>query len=194
MKLIYNRHRNSKSDEELLTFFLEEGNVSALGKLYERHIHLVFGLCLKYLKDTHKAKDAVISIYEKIQGEVNRHSIKNFKSWLYVVSKNYCLMELRKVKPGQTVSLTETEKVDSFMEYSVALHPIDEDRTEELEQALQTCIGLLKAEQQKSIRLFYYQNKCYREIAGLMDINEKKVKSYIQNAKRNLKICLEKKK
>ncbi|MCE4564567.1 sigma-70 family RNA polymerase sigma factor [Maribellus sp. CM-23] len=194
MKLIYNRHRNSKSDEELLALFIEEGRVGALGELYERHIHLVFGLCLKYLKDTHQAKDAVISIYEKVQTEIDRHTIRNFKSWLYVVSKNHCLMELRKAKPGQIISLTEVEKSDSFMEYDAEMHPIDGEQTEELEKALQECIEHLKMEQQKSIRLFYFSNKCYREIADFLHTDEKKVKSYIQNAKRNLKICLDKKK
>ncbi|MFV0592348.1 MAG: RNA polymerase sigma factor [Draconibacterium sp.] len=194
MKLIYNRHQNPKSDEELLALFLEKGDVGVLGKLYERYLHLVFGLCLKYLKDTHKAKDAVISIYEKVQSEIDRHNIRNFKSWLYVVSKNHCLMELRKAKPGQFVSLSDVEKSDAFMEYNTEMHPIDGERTEDLEQALQDCIERLKAEQKKSIHLFYFSNKCYREIAGLMNIDEKKVKSYIQNAKRNLKICLDKKK
>ncbi|MCK3684311.1 sigma-70 family RNA polymerase sigma factor [Maribellus sp. YY47] len=194
MKLIYSRHRNQKSDEELLALFLEKGDVGVLGELYERYIHLVFGLCLKYLKDTHKSKDAVISIYEKIQTEIDRHNIRNFKSWLYVVSKNHCLMELRRAKPGQIVSLAEVENSDSFMENDAEMHPIDGERTEDVEQALQDCIEQLKAEQQKSIRLFYFSNKCYREIAGLMHIDEKKVKSYIQNAKRNLKICLDKKK
>lgn len=195
MKLItLNRNLNNQSDEELLGLFFQKGDTAFLGELYQRHIHLVFGLCLKYMKDIHLAKDAVLNIYEKVQTDVHRHDIRNFKSWLYVVSKNHCLMELRKSKPGQIISLTEVEKSASFMENDAEMHPIDGDRTDELEQALQDCIDHLKAEQQKSVRLFYFSNKCYREIAGLMHIDEKKVKSYIQNAKRNLKICLDKKK
>ena len=195
MKLItLNRNLKNKPDEELLGLFLQNGNTAFLGELYQRYIHLVFGLCLKYLKDTHQAKDAVLNIYEKIQNDIYRHEIKNFKNWLYVVSKNYCLMELRKAKPGKVISLSDKEQAASLMEFEPEMHPIDREQSEEITKALEDCIEKLKAEQQKSIRLFYYSNKCYREIAEILETEEKKVKSFIQNAKRNLKICLEKKK
>ena len=195
MKLItLNRNLKNKPDEELLGLFLQNGNTAFLGELYQRYIHLVFGLCLKYLKDTHQAKDAVLNIYEKIQNDIYRHEIKNFKNWLYVVSKNHCLMELRKAKPGKVISLSDKEQAASLMEFEPEMHPIDREQSEEITKALEDCIEKLKAEQQKSIRLFYYSNKCYREIAEILETEENKVKSFIQNAKRNLKICLEKKK
>ena len=194
MKLIIlNRNLKNKADEELLWLFLQKGDTVFLGELYERYIHLVFGLCLKYLKNTEQAKDAVLNIYVKVQSDINNHNVKNFKSWLYVVSKNYCLMELRKTKPGKIISLSYNEQAGTLMEFEPELHPIDREQNEELEKALEDCIEKLKTEQQKSIRLFYYGNKCYREIAEILETEEKKVKSYIQNAKRNLKICLDKK-
>ncbi len=195
MKLItLNQNLKNKPDEELLGLFLQKGDTAFLGELYQRYIHLVFGLCMKYLKDPHVAKDAVLNVYEKVQTDAHRHDIKNFKNWLYVVSKNHCLMELRKSKPGKVFSLSDKEQAASLMEFEVEMHPIDREQNEEITKALEDCIKKLKAEQQKSIRLFYYSNKCYREIAELMETEEKKVKSFIQNAKRNLKICLEKSK
>ncbi|MEN8118077.1 MAG: sigma-70 family RNA polymerase sigma factor [Bacteroidota bacterium] len=192
--ILLNRNRKKLSDGELITQFIRKQDTEALGELYSRYIHLVYGVCLKYFKEPERAKDAVINVYEKIQLEIHRHNITNFKSWLYVVTKNYCLMELRKTKPGMLVFASGDEELAGFMENKPELHPIDGEQKEETEKALADCIERLKAEQKKCIRLFYFENKCYREIAKLLKTEEKKVKSFIQNGKRNLKICLEKKK
>ncbi len=192
MQLIsLNRYKKEQTDTELLDIYLKDNNQEVLGEVYSRYLHLVYGVCLKYFKEPEKSKDAVINIYEKIQLEIHKHEIKIFKSWLYVVTKNYCLMELRKRKPGELILTSSDEELDGFMENEPELHPIDKDRDEQLEQALTNCIAKLKVEQQKCIQLFYFENKCYREIASLLKIEEKKVKSFIQNGKRNLKICLE---
>ena len=185
------RNKNNKTDNELLDIYLKDNNQEVLGELYSRYMYLVYGVCIKYFKNRERAKDAVIELYEKILIEIHKHEIKNFKSWLYVVTKNYCLMELRKRKPGELILTSSDEELAGFMENKPELHPIDKERDESLEQALADCIAKLKAEQQKCIQLFYYENRCYREIAELLKIEEKKVKSFIQNGKRNLKICLE---
>ena len=192
MQLInFNRNKNNKTDAELLDIYLKGNNQEVLGELYSRYMHLVYGVCLKYFKNPERAKDAVIELYEKILIEIEKHTITNFKSWLYVVTKNYCLMELRKTKKGKTILTSSDDELAGFMENEPKLHPIDEEQNELLEKALADCIAKLKVEQQKCIQLFYYKNKCYREIAELLKIEEKKVKSFIQNGKRNLKICLE---
>lgn len=189
--IIFNRNRKSQTDTELLDTYLKDNNQEVLGELYSRYMYLVYGVCLKYFKDRERAKDAVVELYEKILVEIGKHTITNFKSWLYVVTKNYCLMELRKRKRGELILTSNDEELAGFMENESELHLIDKDRDEQLEQALTDCIAKLKVEQQKCIQLFYYENKCYREIANLLKVEEKKVKSFIQNGKRNLKICLE---
>lgn len=195
MQLIhFNRNKKSQSDAELLEIFLKDYNQEILGELYSRYIHLVYGVCLKYFNERERAKDAVIELYEKILVEIEKHKISNFKSWLYVVTKNYCLMEIRKRKPGELILTSNDEELAGFMENEPELHPIDKDSNESLEQALADCIAKLKTEQQKCIQLFYFENRCYREIASRLEIEEKKVKSFIQNGKRNLKICLEREK
>jgi RNA polymerase sigma-70 factor (ECF subfamily) len=194
MQLIPNsRNSKQKSDEELLRTYLKKQDFEILGILYSRYMHLVYGVCLKYLKNPELSKDAVINIYEKIQSTIHKHEVKNFKSWLYVVSKNHCLMELRKDSANR-VFVSSEEELSNFMENAADLHPIDREQNEDLEKALADCIKRLNAEQQECIRLFYFENKCYREISAIVKLEEKKVKSFIQNGKRNLKICLEKKK
>ena len=102
-------------------------------------------------------------------------------------------MELRKRKPGDLILTSSDEELAGFMENEPELHPIDEELNESLKNALAHCIEKLKAEQKSCIQLFYFENKCYREIAERLYMEEKKVKSYIQNGKRNLKICIENK-
>lgn len=194
MQLIpISRNKKKLNDRELLDHFLKSGNVDFLGELYSRYMYLVFGVCLKYFKEPEKSKDAVILIYEQIQHTIHKHKIQNFKNWLYVVTKNHCLMELRKTKTGKLIFPGNEVELESFMENEPELHPIDKKQDENREKALMDCIEKLKAEQKECIRMFYFNNKCYRDIAERMKIEEKKVKSYIQNGKRNLKICMENK-
>ena len=93
MFLIFLRKRASEEkDEELLKRFREDGDIEILGRLYERYLHLVYGVCLKYLEDRDTSKDEVMNIFEKLVTAVPEQEIVSFKTWLYVVAKNHCLM------------------------------------------------------------------------------------------------------
>lgn len=182
-----------KSDEELLGKFKNSGNLDLLGELYSRYMHLVYGVSLKYLGDRDDAQDAVMHIFEKLITDLPRHEVQNFKSWLYVLTKNHCLMEIRSRKSADS-RLEGLKTEQEFMESEVELHLIDrEDNSMEssLEKALMDCIEQLKTEQKQCIEMFYYQKLCYQEIADSLKMEAKTVKSYLQNGKRNLKTCLE---
>ncbi|MDC0584569.1 sigma-70 family RNA polymerase sigma factor [Bacteroidales bacterium] len=176
-------------DLYLIQRYKNSHNLDVLGELFHQYIHLVYGLCLKYLLDREESKDAVSAIFELLIVEIEKHEITNFKSWLYVVSKNYCLGELRK-KNNEEKKKNEFLSVE-FMESTEISHPIDGYIGNDLSDSLKVCIEKLKDEQKKCISLFYYQDTCYRDIAEKLDIDIKKVKSFIQNGKRNLKKCIE---
>lgn len=181
--------KNILDDDVLLSNYIKTGDIDFLGELYVNYIHLVYGVCLKYLKDREESKDAVNRIFELLIVEIPKFRIKNFKSWLYVVVKNYCLMEIRKSKTKKNWHRKYSEYI--FMDSTDISHPIDEIPDEKLENKLKLCLEKLKREQQQCVQLFYYDNKCYKEIAEYLGISIGKVKSFIQNGKRNLKICLE---
>jgi RNA polymerase sigma-70 factor, ECF subfamily len=185
-------NREKKSEEVLLREFSVTGNLETLGELYSEYMHLVYGVCLKYLKDREDSKDAVMQIFEKLIVEIPRQKIENFRSWLYVVTKNYCLMQLRSQKAFEGKADEWMKDPVIFMENNPGLHPIDED-TPLIDKALEDCIERLKDKQKECIDQFYYKNMCYNEIAENLHLREKEVKSHLQNAKRNLKICLEEK-
>ncbi len=179
------------ADEELLLRFKKSGSLDTLGELYSRYMHLVYGVALKYLQDREEAKDLVMQIFEKLISDLPGHEVRNFKSWLYVLTKNQCLMQIRSRK--STDGRLEGYKIEQqFMESEHELHPLDKDEPS-LEEALKECMEQLKDEQKQCIQLFYYQKLCYQEVAEKLKMDEKKVKSYLQNGKRNLKNCLEEK-
>jgi RNA polymerase sigma-70 factor (ECF subfamily) len=186
------RKKEKRSEEELIAEFTSTGNLDLLGELYSSYMHLVYGVCIKYLKDREESSDAVMQIFEKLITDVPKQKIDNFRSWLHVVTKNYCLMQLRSQKSKNARMEEWLNDTALFMESSFILHPIDEDGAD-LDKELEECIENLKVEQKECIRQFYYENRCYKEIATLLDLDENKVKSHLQNAKRNLKICLEEK-
>ena len=172
------------TDERLLQEYKQSGDLKTLAKLYEQYMHLVYGVCLKYLDDEEQSKDAVMQIFEELIEKVTRHDIKQFKSWLYVLSRNFCLMQLRSGKK------LKVERLPDFMEFADEVHHNDD--SEENLTALERCKEKLPAAQKVSIQLFYIEEKCYKEIVDHTGYTLNEVKSYIQNGKRNLKICLEK--
>jgi RNA polymerase sigma-70 factor (ECF subfamily) len=176
------------SDAELVQAFKQSADLNVLGRLYERYMDLVYGVCLNYLKDSERAKDSVLQIFEELILKVQRHDIENFKPWLYQLTKNYCLMQLRSdkkfIKVPADISLMQKEE---------SVHLNGELEGEENQRALQQCLGQLNSEQRQAVELFYLQGKSYKEIAPLMGIDVNSVRSFLQNGRRNLKICMDKK-
>ena len=189
LKKIHSKFDGS-DDLVLLKEFKERGDLEILGELFQRYMHLVYGVCLKYLENRDDAQDAVMQVFEKLVEEAGRHEIQNFKSWLYVLTKNYCLMQIRSGKTVKRKQDAWEKDQDISVEFYPELHPIDKDSAN-LDEALEECIDRLKDEQKDCINLFYFQDWSYRQIAEILKMDEKKVKSHLQNAKRNLKICLE---
>ena len=185
-----NNDEEKKADEWLVHQYKESHNLEILGILFNRYIHLVYGVCLKYLKNREDSQDEVMQIFEKLAIQLKDHDVGNFKGWLFVLTKNHCLMLLRKRKSQNT---HEIEFIPEYhMESGENMHLFNEEGHEHLNDHLQKCIEQLKEEQKACIKLFYIEEKCYQEIVEIKGYEIKKVKSYIQNGKRNLKLCIEK--
>ena len=174
------------TDLELLDRYKSEAELSVLGELFSRHQSLIYGVCLKYLKDRDEAKDAVMQLFEKLVDTLRIHDVDNFKSWLYVTTRNHCLMHLRAQK-GKLKQQFSSE----LMENQLLLHPEEEPDLEGNLSKLEKCIETLVNEQKKCVQLFYLEERCYKDIAEFTGFDMNKVKSFIQNGKRNLKICME---
>jgi RNA polymerase sigma-70 factor (ECF subfamily) len=176
-------------DNELVNQYKETGDLSVLAELYQRYMDLVYGVCLKYLHDTELSKDAVMQIFEELVLKLKKHEVENFRGWLHQLAKNHCLMQLRTPRNLKTVEF-KTDIMQS--EDNVHLNGVLEK--EENFKRLEICIGELTTDQQTAIRLFYLEEKCYNEIVEITGQDWNQVRSFIQNGRRNLKNCMEKRK
>ncbi|MDN3655106.1 sigma-70 family RNA polymerase sigma factor [Ferruginibacter paludis] len=187
MTFITNISADQQSDKELLAAFKTHDNIKYLSILYQRYMDLVFGVCLKYFKDAERSKDAVMDIFEELNTKLKLHEVDNFKGWLYVLARNYCLMQLRSPR-----NLKTSEWNADFMQSAEVTHLQNEAFEKETSfKHLEACMETLPADQKQSIELFYLQKKSYNEISVITGFEWNKVRSFIQNGKRNLKLCVE---
>jgi RNA polymerase sigma-70 factor (ECF subfamily) len=187
LRLFSSYKKTEYSDEELLSLFKKTGEAEYFQRLYERYIPLIYGLCLKYLQSPESSQDAVIDLFENLSQKIQGYEIKIFKNWLHSVVKNHCFHILKENKREFVVDFDS-----QFMESDSVLDLLSEDSEEEKDAALSQCLEKLPEPQRISIEKFFYEDKSYAEIVDETGFHLKSVKSYIQNGKRNLKICIEK--
>jgi RNA polymerase sigma-70 factor (ECF subfamily) len=177
-----NSQLKNSSDEALVDMYRTSKSTDAFGLLYERYSHLVYGVCMKYLKDADNAKDASMQIFEKLITDLPRHEVQVFKAWLYRVAQNHCLMILRS-------NNHLTKSVDVFNENNVEF--VDELHLKVEKEILLTkmedSLKDLNEDQRRCVEMFYLEKKSYIEIMQETGFNFMQVKSFIQNGKRNLK-------
>jgi RNA polymerase sigma-70 factor, ECF subfamily len=177
---------STTTDQELIKKYKQTSDLDYIAELYKRYLHLIYGVTLKYLKVKEDAEDLSIKIFEVLRDKVPTQEIENVGGWLHTVTKNECLMHLRSVARAQK----KEDEYASFMEIDTSEHQNNEIDIENDLNKLKKCLDSLVKEQKECINLFYKQEKCYREVANLTGYQLKKVKSYLQNGKRNLAICM----
>ncbi len=187
MLRIFRKNPDALTDAELIERYKRSEDTSYLGVLLERYTELVYGVCIKILQDENEAQDAFMGIFEKLIVKAKTQDIKSFRPWLHVLTKNHCFEILRKRKRQLTVSYE-----DPFVQSEPFEHPFSEDLSLEREKALKQCIKTLNEQQKECIRLFYFEGKSYVEIAEMKAVALGKIRSNIQNGRRNLKLCIEK--
>lgn len=178
---LFRKHISKLDDAELLSLYKAEQKQKYVSEIYGRYAHLVMGVSLKYLKNQAEAADMTADVYEVLVKKLAVHEVENFSGWLFQLTKNQCLMHLRKNKRIELVPLTDREEAPETDE-------LDEKKLMEVKlDHLTSEIEKLKPAQCHCIKLFYIKKLSYKEIVAQTKFSEKEVKSYIQNGKRNLK-------
>lgn len=173
------------SDLDIINLYKKLGDVEVLTPLFDRYIHLVFGVCLKYLKNKENAKDAAMEIMESLMNKLLQHEISNFSSWLHTVSRNYCLMRIRNRKENLFIEIDKRKSEQIPVESDEDLHQKIEEEVKLNEMG--KAIVRLNPEQKQCIQLFFFEKRSYDEIANETGYSVNKVKSHIQNGKRNIR-------
>ncbi len=187
MAFIKNLSHSRETDEQLLAAYKSTADMALLSELFQRYMELIYGVCLKYLEDREPAKDAVLDIFEELVIKLQKHEVINFKAWVYQLVKNHCLMKLRAGR-----KFTKISSEPELMQNEELLHLDNGNNREEQFKHLELCLQQLQDEQKIAIELFYLQKKCYNEIVEQTGMEWNKVRSHIQNGRRNLKICMDK--
>ncbi|MBX2931112.1 MAG: sigma-70 family RNA polymerase sigma factor [Chitinophagaceae bacterium] len=182
---MHNEKYTHITDNELLNFYYNSHENKWLGILLERYTLLLLGTCMKYLKNEEEAKDAVQQIFLKAITELKKYKVDYFKSWLYIMARNHCLMLLRNKnitiqQPENLLIETEETNIEQFIQQEQTL------------TSLENAVEALNDEQKICIKLFYLQKKSYQQITNITGFSLLQVKSYIQNGKRNLKLIIQK--
>jgi len=172
----------------LANFNLDHDN-EWLGILLQRYTLLLLGVCMKYLKNEEEAKDSVQQIFLKVIQELQKYKVEYFKSWLYMVAKNYCLMKIRD-RQGKIPAELNEKTIATPEEETDRQQMLQTDHTMDL---MESSLKELNREQEQCVTLFYLQKKSYQDISETTGYSMLQVKSYIQNGKRNLRILIEKK-
>lgn len=175
------------TDEELLGRYRAGGGVAWLGMLYARYTELVYGVALKYLRTRPDAEDATMHIFEELLLKAAQHDIRCFRTWLYSVVRNHCLGVLRREGHMPPAELPATLSDENSVTELLG----DEEQRQQLSEALARCMERLPETQRRSLRLFFFDDRSYADIAAMTSWHLKSIKSYIQNGKRNLRLCLE---
>lgn len=171
------------SDEELV-IALRGGNQASLGDLWDRYAHLLFGVCMKYLKDTERSKDQVVELFAALPELLRKHEVQRFRPWVHTVMRNRCLMTLRNAKNGQHVPDDLLHDVEQEEATEALLH---ESTLQQLERAIDS----LNEGQRLCIRLFYIERNSYQQVAEQTNLPLDQVRSHLQNGRRNLRLILE---
>lgn len=174
------------SDADLLQNFYNDHDNKWLGILLPRYTLLLLGVCMKYLKNEDDARDGVQQIFLKVISELHKYEVEYFKSWVYMIAKNHCLMKLRGNK-AIAVELNE-EVTATINDTSDHAERMEKER---LLLKMQHALEKLNPQQQQCVNLFYLQKKSYAEIAEITGLTMLQVKSNLQNGKRNLKLMME---
>lgn len=187
MWLINRKKLAEFDDHQLVLEYKKSNDRKVFGVLFDRYSHLVFGVCMKYLKNQEESKDATLSIFEKIMEDLKRFDVQKFSYWIHTVARNYCLMQLRSRKamiyiddeegPGEKVLNNDHQETTP-------------EESEQMLALLEEAIGSLSAEQRTCIDLFYLKKYCYQDVSKISGYTMNEVKSHIQNGKRNLKIYI----
>lgn len=175
------------SDEEIIVQFQKKQDRNCIGELFNRYYHMVYGVGLKYFKKKSDAEDMTMLVFESLFDKLTKNDVRNFKSWLYRLTCNECLMKLREEKNMNRTAIEKLEFKIASNNDELEEKKLKESKLNQLEEVIES----LKEEQKICIRLFYLDELTYNEVANRTNFSIKQVKSFIQNGKRNLKMKLE---
>lgn len=190
MVILRTTSKTAAPDQELVRKYKSTGDKQIISEFFNRYSDFVLAVCMKYLRDKLLAEELTVEIFESLIKKLKKQDTEYFKTWLYTISKNHCLMYLRK-SGGRLRNEDEYKnETENFVDFQEEMN--QKNKEENDYEKIKEALSQLKNEQKRCLELFYFEDKSYSDIVEITGHSLKKVKSYLQNGKRNLKLKLKK--
>jgi RNA polymerase sigma factor (sigma-70 family) len=168
------------TDEELVRLYIDTQRNAYFEELYERYSDKVYRKCMSFVKDREKAEDFTHDIFLKLILRLSSFKeTSKFSTWLFSITYNYCMDQLRLTK-----KMAETELDDNIdVEDEAADGELIEMEVGQLRRALETI-----SVQERTILLMKYQDDfSIKDIADTFGLTESAVKMRLKRTKEKLK-------
>jgi len=170
-----------QSDEDLVRNYLDTQKDEFFEQLYNRYVSKVYRRCLSITKDPYKAEDFTQDIFLKAMSNLKGFRERSsFSTWLYSISTNYCMDQVKLAKRLPTVELN----VEITHDVSEPLNALSPD---EQAAAIQQVLATLKPDELECLKLKYYENLDIREIALKLQLSDSAVKMRLKRTRDKLR-------
>ncbi len=157
---------------------------AAFGMLLERYRDKVFRLAFSLLRDETQAEDMTQDVFIKIwKGLPGYHGGASLSTWIYTITRNTCLTELKRRAAHPTISLQDPA-IEEVTDSIPAMQTTDPESGAEMD--VQVMLARLPEKYRRVITLFYLEQKAYEEVAGMLSIPLGTVKTLLFRAKKEL--------
>lgn len=150
--------------------------------LYKRYVTKVYQRCLNLTKDTANAEDYTQDIFLRVYGNLTNFKENSaFSTWLYSISYNYCMDQIRCANRTSTVSLEQDQ------EYTWA-EPTDQENREFQLQQLDKVLGVISEEETLMLRMKYEDGLDITEIAQQLKLKNSAVKMRLKRTRDKIRL------
>ena len=175
-----NKAFKNTPDEELVRLYVESQRNVYFEELYDRYVDKVYRKCLSFVKNDAQAEDFTHDIFLRLVLKIGSFKEQaKFSTWLYSITYNYCIDQMRLVKKQAETTLDENFDMQEEEEDSEFM----EMQTKNLKKALQK----IDPDEQMILLMKYQDDFSIKEIAETFKISESAVKMRLMRTKEKLR-------
>jgi len=174
-------------NEERLIERASQGDTQAFDQLLSEHEKRMYGICLRMCRNQEDAQDclqeSMLRIFRAITSFKGQSS---FSTWVYRITMNACIDELRRRKNAQQVSV-DTLMEEGWMPVDPGETPEEHAVSVDQQAELSRLIRQLPEDMRAAVVLRDIQGYTYEEISEILDTNVGTVKSRISRGRERLR-------
>lgn len=168
-------------DAELMLKF-KKGNASSFEQLMKKYKNQVVNMIYRFIGDQNEAEDLAIEVFLRVyKSAKNYQAISKFSTYLYKITANLCINELKRRKRHRTISLNTPLPSDKLSS------PLSILEQKEKNALIKKMIDALPTRQRMALILQVYEELSYKEISIVLGCSVKGVERLLYRAKLNLK-------